>query len=37
MNPTEFDLDNYDPGAYAFSDDYIDPDYERDMAFDWED
>lgn len=40
MNPTEFDLDNYDPGAYVppIDYDYIDPDDARDADFfDWED
>jgi hypothetical protein len=32
MNPTEFDLDNYDPGAFVRDWDYIDPDNARD---DW--
>lgn len=36
MNPTEYDLDNYDPGAYVppIDYDYIDPDDARD---DWRD
>ncbi len=32
MNPTEYDLDSYDPSAFVRDLDYIDPDVARD---DW--